>query len=384
MSSEQDLQSIYTSRGLIILSILLGTTVYILWNLSSTFRSFSLGLVSEAIHYVHYLYRHSPLFHALGRIFTDSKCPKGLPVVEDFEKVSPTTHRVLGLNPGSHTLQGTNTYLVGTSSTKILIDTGEDVTAERYVSFLLDKVFPQTGTKNLSHILLTHGHGDHQGGVQLILAQLSKRGCNPLPKVYKRLISGGGDFPPRGNFECLHIKDSDVFTCDGGGVTIRSIYTAGHTDDHVSFIIQEDDALLSGDCILGCGTTVFDNLSEYMKSLQRVRKLMIGEPSVQPGSQNTPKIKLIYPGHGPVIRDAIAKVDEYIGHRQAREDQIVAVLSKCRKGQCMSSFEIVSAVYPTLAMFVFISAQWNVSHHLNKLREEGKVVKKIPDQWRLK
>ena len=334
---------------------------------------------------VHYCYRKSPLFHSLGRITSDTKCPKGLPVVEEFEKVSPTTCRVLGLNPGSHTLQGTNTYLVGLGSSKILIDTGEDVSAERYVEFLLSKVFPQTGTKALSHILLTHGHGDHQGGVQTLLAQLVKRGLHPLPKIYKRLIPGGGDFPPRSGFDCLDIKDGDVFKCDGGGATIRAVYTAGHTDDHVSFIIHEDHALLSGDCVLGCGTTVFDNLTEYMKSLNRIRGFMIqSEEHQQEEQRKGLPIRFIYPGHGPVIRDAIHKVDEYIGHRKTREDQILAALQKLKRGKAISSFEIVGSVYPKLPMFVFVSAQYNVSHHLHKLLYEGKVERAWPDQWRIR
>jgi ribonuclease BN (tRNA processing enzyme) len=72
--------------------------------------------------------------------------------------------------------------LIGKGEEKILLDTGEDITAEKYVEFLFNIVFPATATKSLSTILLSHGHGDHQGGVLKIFAECNKRGL-PLPKV---------------------------------------------------------------------------------------------------------------------------------------------------------------------------------------------------------
>lgn len=121
------------------------------------------GFLSVVIHRIHALYRWSPLFHAAGRMTSDRRCPSGLPPLALTEKVSEITWRVLGMNPGSHTLQGTNTWLIGSGDERILIDTGEDITAKAYTKLLLDVVFPSLGCKRLSKIILTHGHGDHQG-----------------------------------------------------------------------------------------------------------------------------------------------------------------------------------------------------------------------------
>ena len=238
--------------------------------------SFFSGLFSYVTHKVHHAYRSSKLFHALGRYLADSKCPKGLPQLDPVEKVNNKVWRILGLNPGSHTLQGTNTWLVGTTDTKVLIDSGEDVTATKYVTMLLDTVFPLTNTKAISMILLTHGHGDHQGGVEYLMTELKKRGL-PTPRVYKRFIHGG-DFPA-GNFPCEDISNAQTFVVESG-MTLKAIYSPGHTDDHVCFVLEgeqqylkESKALFSGDCVLGCGTTVFDDLYTYMNSLESLRQV---------------------------------------------------------------------------------------------------------------
>lgn len=330
------------------------------------------GLMSSMLHFVHHFYRSSKVFHFLGRLFLDRKIPSDIPKLETIEEVSTRrVFRILGLNPGSHTLQGTNTYLIGSSESKILIDTGEDISSKKYVSFLFDIVFPHTRTTHISKILLTHGHGDHQGGVTAILKECKRRGITPLPTVHKRNIRNG-NFPAHG-FKCIHISDGDIFKDNSNSTTIRSVYSPGHTDDHVAFIIEEDSALLSGDCVLGCGTTVFDDLYTYMTSLKMLRELII--------SQN---IKHIYPGHGPIIRDtAVRKVEEYIAHRNERERQVLEVLQP--NGRCwISTWELVPEVYGCLPFLVKVSAQFNLSHHLDKLNKEGRVEKSFPDMWRMK
>ena len=286
-------------------------------------------------------------------------------------------YRILGLNPGSHTLQGTNTWLIAASSGSsyakknpgeghILVDTGEDVTAQKYIDFLFNEVFPVTGTKSISCILLTHGHGDHQGGVTSLLAKLKEHNMLPLPTVYKRTrVKGGKDnqkFPCKG-FECENIEDHQAFAVDEN-TSVKALYTPGHTDDHVSFLLERDNALLSGDCVLGCGTAVFDNLFEYMHSLTMLRSMIIQRNKNPRKSQH---IFNIYPGHGPVITDALPKINEYIEHRSLRERQIVDLLNKLRtEGSAglgwISTWSIVGEIYGQLPLFIKFSAQWNLSH----------------------
>lgn len=97
----------------------------------------------------------------------------------------------------------------------------------------------------------------------------------------------------------------------------------------------------------------------------------------------------IYPGHGPAIQgasQALAKVDEYLSHRQLREDQLLAVLG-AQIGTSTTTWDLVDKIYTTpklTSFFVRVSAQFNIHHHLEKLLAENKVSKVWPDSWRLK
>eukprot|EP01038_Epipyxis_sp_PR26KG_P003961 gene3961-5680_t len=342
------------------------------------------ALFSILTHKAYKMYSTIPLLHGIGRLFADNKLPKGLEKLPNYEKVSDRVFRILGLNPGSHTLQGTNAWLVTGLNTNdhVLIDTGEDITAKIFVKMLFDEVFPLSKTKSLSKILLTHGHGDHQGGVSLILSELTRRNMLPLPVIYKRNIIPNGHFPAIG-FHAQHLDDNQIFFVDEF-TTIQSIYTPGHTDDSVCFLLKEDNALFTGDSILGCGTTVFDDFSQYMSSL-----------------------RVMYPGHGPIISNALSKVTEYIDHRLQRENQILSVLSvkgiesticlPCEPSNnnqsqelithtfpWTSSWDLVQEVYGNLPFFVKVSAHRNLTLHLQKLHDDGKVESSWPDQWRLK
>ncbi|PGH00321.1 hypothetical protein AJ79_08252 [Helicocarpus griseus UAMH5409] len=270
--------------------------------------------------------------------------PRSLPAVE---RLSGSVIRLLAGNPGKFTLQGTNTYLVGRGAQRLLIDTGEG--RPSWSAALKAILAAEKAT--VHQVLLTHWHGDHVGGV-LDLLKL----C-PRAKVYK--YDGDGNE--------LAIEDGQVFRVEGA--TLRAIYTPGHTADHMAFLLEEENALFTGDNVLGHGTAVFEDLSAYMTTLEKMRKL---------------GTKRAYPGHGAVIEDSAAKIAEYIQHRRQREEEVLRVLkfggldagpaAQRKEPTPLSPQDLAAIIYPGVAEELRFPAMYGLVQVLAKLEEEGKVV----------
>jgi ribonuclease/clavin/mitogillin len=136
-------------------------------------------------------------------------------------------------------------------------------------------------------------------------------------------------------------------------------------------ILEPNNLLLSGDCILGLGTAVFDDLYTYMKSLSLLKTVC-----------QSKEISCILPGHGPKVEDAVGKIEEYIKHRSLRESQILDLL-KNRPGEWLTSLQVSHLVYGNIPIQNLASAQWNVLHHLQKLQVEQKIKHSFLDMWKI-
>ena len=162
--------------------------------------------------------------------------------MSSFVRLSPRVVLVKGLNPGPFTLDGTNTYLVGTGPGKILVDTGQGVPL--YLQNLV-AALDGTGAGFISKVLLTHWHVDHTGGLDDVRAMWPALQChkwlrreagspNKLPLYGDALI--GWDAPPW----VSDILDGEVFSVEGA--TLEAHRTPGHAADHVSFYLKEEGA----------------------------------------------------------------------------------------------------------------------------------------------
>jgi glyoxylase-like metal-dependent hydrolase (beta-lactamase superfamily II) len=277
----------------------------------------------------------------------------------NFPKTAEPTDRVgrvLGLNPGMFTGPGTNTYLVGRRH-PILIDTGAGV--PEYLPLFADYL-ARRGFARPERIILTHRHRDHLGGV----AQLTER----FPGIsVAKMIHRDTDLPAG----IENLRDGHVVV--GDDVTLVPVHTPGHASDHLCFYLPEEQALFTGDLVLGGSTTVIPDddgdLGQYLDSLRRIQAL---------GARR------IYPAHGPVIEDAPAKIQEYLDHRMLRERQILEALG----GGARTIPEMVKIIYADVPVALHQAAGMSVHSHLKKLKNEDRVSEEAapaqPSRWALR
>ena len=274
-----------------------------------------------------------------------------LSVLPKVEQLSQRVIRILGCNPGPMTLQGTNTYLVGTGRERLLIDTGEAEQPSILYCKELGSCLEQFNI-SIKAVILTHWHHDHVGGI----AHLYSKGLiSAKTPLYKFPLGTDDDRPTNRGLVYSFLKDK--VTIEAEGATLRVLYTPGHTQDHIALLLQEENAIFTGDCILGEGTAVFEDLFDYMKSLE----LLLGfKPSI------------LYPGHGKVITDPERVIRHYITHRNQREGQIVDCLKKFHP-MPMQPMQVVKEIYADVPIMLHVPAEKNVCNHLEKLKKEGKV-----------
>jgi glyoxylase-like metal-dependent hydrolase (beta-lactamase superfamily II) len=241
--------------------------------------------------------------------------------------------RVLAPNPGSFTLEGTNTWILGTSPS-VVIDPGPDDAG--HILAVADEAEP------VAAILLTHRHPDHAPGARRLAEATGAPAYAYRPEEGERRLGPGE-------------------VIEAGPMRVRAIHTPGHTPDHLCFVAEPDGLLFTGDTVLGRGTSVIDppegDMGAYMRSLETLREL---EPAV------------IYPGHGPVVFTPKGKLDHYLRHRTRREERILEAVARGRK----TSAEIVPEVYAGEAPeAMYPVAARSVLAHLLKLEREGAVVR---------
>lgn len=280
--------------------------------------------------------------------------------------LSPLVTRILGCNPGKFTLQGTNTYLIGAGRKRVLIDSGEGI--PEYTNLIAQYV--ETTGIEIEAVLLTHCHHDHVNGVQPLLNHHYLGSKINKKAVYKFRREGDELYP----FKVQSFENEQVFK--GEGFTLKGFHTPGHADDHLVFWLQEEQVLFSGDNVLGQGTAVFENLEQYMTSLNLMLQVIGTSTNVR-----------TYPGHGHYIDDSHLKISEYIRHRTDRENQIVDVLHSHHLHNGLdvplSVQGIVQVIYKDYPQTIWPAAEQGIYLHLLKLKAEDRVVPKPDNHWKM-
>jgi glyoxylase-like metal-dependent hydrolase (beta-lactamase superfamily II) len=220
---------------------------------------------------------------------------------------------------------GNNTYLLP-GATPALVDAGVGDTAH------LDAIARALGGAELASVFVTHGHPDHVGGLDALRARWPALRLVRDPEDREAVVAGGNG-------------------------RLRSVHTPGHAPDHLCFFDEDAGELYCGDLMRIGGTVVIPasaggRLRDYLDSLRRVRAL---------------RPRRAFPGHGPIIEDPVALVDEYLQHRAEREDQIIGALS----AGLATPDAIARRVYGELGVLARAAAD-SVLAHLVKLEEDGR------------
>jgi glyoxylase-like metal-dependent hydrolase (beta-lactamase superfamily II) len=248
---------------------------------------------------------------------------------------------LLAPNPGMMTLDGTNTWILSEpgAGTSVVLDPGP--LDEDHLTRVADAA--TAGGRKVALVLLSHGHPDHAEGAARFAALTNspvRAHDAALCRIAKPLNPG----------EPLSVD----------GLRLRVIPAAGHTADSLAFLLPADHALLSGDTVLGRGTTVVDHpdgdLGDYLDTLRRLRALTVDEG-----------VRTVLPGHGPVLRDAQGAIDYYLVHRAKRLAQVETAVENGHR----TPAEVVAHVYADVDPALWPIAERSVRAQLRYLEEHG-------------
>ncbi len=262
--------------------------------------------------------------------------------------------RIVANNPSPFTYKGTNTYLIGTDELAVIDPGPED---EAHTAAVLAAI----AGRPVSHIILSHTHHDHIGGLAGLAEAL------PAAKVcgYGRRARNPGagrsaadgsetsdvDFQPE-----IVLRDGDAI--GGDGWRLEVLHTPGHAFDHLCFALSGTGVLFSADHVMAWNTSVVappeGRMADYMSSLERLM-----------GRGDT----LYLPGHGGRLERPERTVRAYLLHRRWREEAILGVIRDGRK----TIREIVTVIYRNIDARLIRAASLSVQAHVEHLIERGLV-----------
>ena len=281
------------------------------------------------------------------RFITEFDCEYGVLV-----DISPTVRRIVAQNPGPFTFKGTGTYVVGHGKVAV-IDPGPDLPAH------VDALLEALDGEEITHQLITHTHKDHSPAARLLQQRtgastygFGPHGAGKYEKGAQVEEGGDPDFTP--DHALIH-GDRVV----GDGWSFDCIHTPGHTSNHLCYAYREENALFTGDHVMGWSTTVVSppdgDMREYLDSLRHL-------------SERNDQI--YYPTHGAPIENPGPFIRGLIAHRKMRERQIISVLEAGEN----TIPDMVPGMYKGLDPMLIPAAQRSVFAHVIDLVEQGKIV----------
>lgn len=273
-----------------------------------------------------------------GKIGASYEILPGVPV-----RLSQKILRITAPNGNFMTGPGTNTYFLGTGDEIAVIDPGP--ASETHLQVLLDEA-----KARLRWILVTHTHLDHSPAAALLRDQTGAEVWG-----YSVVLGNHQDASFRADRLLRHGERLHIAGC-----TLRVLHTPGHASNHLCYLFEDERILFTGDHIMQGSTVVIDppdgDMSAYMASL----RILLDED-----------IAFIAPGHGFLMDQPHAAVEEILLHRLARENKIYNAL--CDLGEARVEV-LLGLAYDDVHPRLQRAAARSLLAHLIKLEREGRAV----------
>lgn len=257
-------------------------------------------------------------------------------------QVTPSARCVLAPNASPWTLDGTNTWLLTVPGGRdaLVVDPGPD--EEGHLAAVVAAA--DEADARIVGVLLTHGHLDHSESAAALARRVGV-GVRALDPAHRLGDEG--------------LTDGDVVPLDGGEV--RIVGTPGHSADSVSMVLPHDGSLLTGDTVLGRGTSLVawpdGRLADYLASLRRLRDLA-----------ETSGVRRLLPGHGPALEDPAGVLDAYLAHRLGRLAEVESVVAS----GVTDAADVVAIVYADVPREVWPAAELTVRAQLAYLSDPNR------------
>ncbi len=268
----------------------------------------------------------------------------------------PDLVRVLAPNPSPMTLDGTNSYVLGTGVLAV-IDPGPDHSGH------LDSVMEVIAGRPVSHIIVTHSHLDHSPLAARLSAAVSapvlafgdsRSGRRPVMETLAASgLAGGGEGVDHAFQPDRTVTEGDRI--DGPDWALDVLHTPGHFGNHIC--LAWGDALFTGDHVMGWSTSLVSppdgDMTAFLHSCAKVADWA--------GSG--------FPGHGDPVTSVGRRAQALIAHRRGREGQILAAL----EAGAATAASLARLIYTDLAPALLPAAERNIFAHLLDLVERNSV-----------
>lgn len=280
-----------------------------------------------------------------------------IPFVREFDfeygrcdQLSPLVRRVVANNPGPFTYTGTGVYIIGRGEVAV-IDPGPVI--DEHVAALEAALEGE----RVTHVFVTHHHLDHSPMAHPLAR---KHGAKVYGYGPQSIAPAGGEVRLEAGDDVgfqpdVEIRDGDTFA--GPGWTVEALHTPGHTSNHVCYALKEENTLFAGDHVMAWSTSVISppdgHMGDYLRELARIRDR---------------DFDLLWPTHGPAVREPRQFIQAYIDHRMERERQI---LEQMAAGQDTIR-AMVEVMYADIDKRLHPAAAHSVLSHMIHLVETGR------------